>query len=382
MDEKRPATREEVTAARKRLEQAGVDWRSAAIEARYARVAAIQQAVTVDAGGSEETFSDRLDRVVTHKFWGLLIFIGIMALMFLSIFTFAQLPMNLLQHIFDFAGNTVDKIMPAGELRSLLVKGVIGGVGAVVVFLPQICLLFLFIGLLEDTGYMARAAFLMDRLMSKVGLHGKSFYSHAQFLCLRHTRGLWPRAYDLETPKDRLRDNSRRPVDELFSPLAGLHITDCRVSGRFGRDAKRMTMAFCMYLLGIVASRSPWRGSSKKTLLKGETPMLIMELPPYKRPLLRIVLRHMWDRSKLFLRRAGTVILGINILLCRSLATHPARTANPRPESEAVSAGEQLRQSYAGKAGHAIEPFIAPLGFDWKMGIGIVSSLLPHGRFS
>src|SRR5581483_3405950 len=157
------ATREAVAAARQRLEEAGVDWRSAPIEARYARVAAIQQAVTVAEGDApSETFSDRLDRVVTHKFWGLLIFVGIMAAMFLTIFTLARLPMDLLQGIFDFAGNTIARAMPPGELQSLLVKGVIEGVGAVVVFLPQICLLFLFIGLLEDTGYMARAAFLMD----------------------------------------------------------------------------------------------------------------------------------------------------------------------------------------------------------------------------
>jgi ferrous iron transport protein B len=133
-----------------------------------------------------------------------------------------------------------------------------------------------------------------------------------------------------------------------------------------------------MYLLGIiVALGMAW--IFKKTLLKGETPMLVMELPPYKRPLLRIVLRHMWDRSKLFLRRAGTVILGINILLW-FLATHPTRHVQPG-ESEAVAAGEQLRQSYAGMAGRALEPVIAPLGFDWKMGIGIVSSFAAREVF-
>jgi ferrous iron transport protein B len=134
----------------------------------------------------------------------------------------------------------------------------------------------------------------------------------------------------------------------------------------------------CMYLLGIVVALGmAW--IFKKTLLKGETPMLVMELPPYKRPLVRIVLRHMWDRSRLFLRRAGTVILGINILLW-FLATHP--TYHPQPgQSETAAAGEQLRQSYAGHAGRALQPVIAPLGFDWKMGIGIVSSFAAREVF-
>jgi len=375
MDEKRGGARGDVLAARGRLEQGGLDWRSAPIEARYARVAAIQQAVTAEEiGASSETLSDRLDRIVTHKVWGLLIFIAIMAVMFLTIFTLAKLPMNMLQSIFDFAGNTVDKFMPPGELRSLLVKGMIGGVGAVVVFLPQICLLFMFIGLLEDTGYMARAAFLMDRLMSKVGLHGKSFIPMlSSFACaipgIMATR-------TIETPKDRL-------VTILVAPLmscsARLPVYTLLIAACLSGSAVTQSVTMlCMYLLGIVVALGmAW--IFKKTLLKGETPMLVMELPPYKRPLLRIVLRHMWDRSKLFLRRAGTVILGINILLW-FLATHP--THRPQAgESETAAAGEQLRHSYAGQAGHAIEPIIAPLGFDWKMGIGIVSSFAAREVF-
>ena len=154
--------------------------------------------------------SDKLDRIVTHKFWGMLIFVAVMALMFLSIFSFAQMPMELLQWLFGVVGSLVGHSMPQGDFRSLLVTGVVGGVGAVVVFLPQICLLFLFIGLLEDTGYMARAAFLMDRLMSKVGLHGKSFIPMlSSFACaipgIMATR-------TIETPKDRL-------VTILVAPL-------------------------------------------------------------------------------------------------------------------------------------------------------------------
>ncbi len=429
-----------VQAARQRLEAAGVDWRSAAIEARYGCVAAIQQAVVADSGALQETFSDRLDRVLTHKVWGTLIFIAVMALMFQSIFTFAQVPMDLLKHGVGWVGGLAGRVIPPGDLHSLLVDGVIAGVGAVVVFLPQILLLFLFIGFLEDTGYMARAAFLMDRLMSKVGLHGKSFIPMlSSFACaipgIMATR-------TIESPKDRLVTilvaplmscSARLPV---YTLLIGACIPNIAVLG-FLKLAGLTMLA--MYLLGIVvALLMAWL--FKKTLLKGETPMLIMELPPYKRPLFRVVLHHMWDRSKLFLRRAGTVILGINILLW-FLATYPrsaeqetqfaarqvaaARSVYPNIANEAglrqkiheaewllrqndspgaaatlppdhdqltkldasmvelekTFAGEKLRRSFAGRLGHLIAPVIAPLGFDWKMGIGIVASFAAREVF-
>jgi ferrous iron transport protein B len=395
--------------ARQRLESAGIDWRSVAIESRYARVAAIQQLASRQTSPETETFSDKADRVVTHKFWGMLIFVSIMALMFLSIFTLAQAPMDLLKGLFGAMGDAVASVLPPGDLESLLDKGVIAGVGAVVVFLPQICLLFLFIGLLEDTGYMARAAFLMDRLMSKVGLHGKSFIPMlSSFACaipgIMATR-------TIETPKDRLVTILVAPLMSCSArlPVYTLLIGACIAGGAW---VKSLTM-LSMYLLGIVVALAmAW--FFKKTLLKGETPMLVMELPPYKRPLVRIVLRHMWDRSKLFLRRAGTVILGINILLW-FLATYPKHpeisrqfaakraaltTAAGRESSRAgpgaprtpaqqkqlsqldtAEAGEKVRRSFAGQAGRLLEPLIAPLGFDWKIGIGIVSSFAAREVF-
>ena len=219
-----------VAAARKRLEMHGIDWRGAPIVWRYARIAEIHQAVTFEIAPPGETFSDKLDRVLTHKIWGTLIFIGIMTLMFQSIFTFAQVPMDALQAAVDWLGGAVGKLIPPGDLNSLLVDGVIAGVGAVIVFLPQILLLFLFIGFLEDTGYMARAAFLMDRLMSKVGLHGKSFIPMlSSFACaipgIMATR-------TIETPKDRLVTILVAPLDELFGAIAGLYPADCGVHSR------------------------------------------------------------------------------------------------------------------------------------------------------
>jgi ferrous iron transport protein B len=365
-----------VSAARQRLEMAGLDWRSAPIEARYARIGAIQRAVTTEPSAPEETASDKLDRIVTHKVWGMAIFIGIMALMFLTIFSFAQLPMDLLQGLFVKVGNLVGRLIPPGDLQSLVVKGVIQGVGSVVVFLPQICLLFLFIGLLEDTGYMARAAFLMDRLMSKVGLHGKSFIPMlSSFACaipgIMATR-------TIETPKDRLVTILVAPLMSCSARLPVYVLLIAAVMPH--RLVLESVTMLSMYLLGIVVALGmAW--IFKKTLLKGETPMLVMELPPYKRPLASVVLRHMWDRSKLFLRRAGTVILGINILLW-FLASYPrhADTAGS-VKTDVAQAGEQLRGSFAGMAGHFIEPAIAPLGFDWKMGIGIVSSFAAREVF-
>jgi len=397
------AIRAAVAAARVRLEKQSVDWRSGAIEARYACIAKIQEAVTTESSVGKETLSDRLDRVFTHKLWGVLIFLVVMALMFQSIFTFAEWPMNGLEQGVGGVGKLVGSWLGAGALQDLLVNGVIKGVGAVVVFLPQICLLFLFIGLLEDTGYMARAAFLMDRLMSRVGLHGKSFIPMlSSFACaipgVMATR-------TIESPKDRLVTilvaplmscSARLPV---YTLLIAACIPDRRVFGFL--KLAGLTM-LSMYLLGIVvALLMAWL--FKKTLLKGPTPMLIMELPPYKRPLLRVVLRHMWDRSKLFLRRAGTVILGINILLW-FLATYPKSSATANDfeaqrnsikaaastEKEVVDelaaldkaeAGASLRHSFAGRAGQLIEPVIRPLGFDWKMGIGIVASFAAREVF-
>ncbi len=475
-----PAIEAAVGAARARLDAAGVDWRGVAIEGRYASLAPIHGRVTTETAMPGENFSDKLDRVLTDKVWGTLIFVAIMALMFQSIFSFAQIPMAALTALVSWVGGGMARLLPPGDLNSLLVDGVVAGVGAVVVFLPQILLLFLFIGFLEDTGYMARAAFLMDRLMSKVGLHGKSFIPMlSSFACaipgIMATR-------TIETPKDRLVTilvaplmscSARLPVYALligacipnivclgllhtnglhlkwwYLPRPGEHV--------FGFLTLAGVVFLVMYLLGIVvALLMAWL--FKKTLLKGETPMLIMELPPYKRPVFKVVLRHMWDRSKLFLRRAGTVILGINILLW-FLATYPRsqeqarqynaeratlaaqlfpnvsnpaelakktaelhtyklletnttpavppgyRAAAPAGDPNATAAtvvwsptqlavfekmgtvdkeesGAKLRYSFAGRMGKLIEPIIAPLGFDWKMGIGIVSSFAAREVF-
>ncbi len=401
-----------VAEARGRLEQGGVDWRSAVIESRYAQITEIEQASLTREETMGESVSDRLDAILTHRVWGLAIFVGLMALLFQSIFTFASYPMELLTGWVDGLGSWVGGRLPAGDLNDLLVKGGIAGVGAVVVFLPQILLLFLFIGVLEDTGYMARAAFLMDRLMSKVGLHGKSFIPMlSSFACaipgVMATR-------TIESPKDRLVTilvaplmscSARLPV---YTVLIAACVPDRKVLGFWKLSGLTL---LGMYLLGIVVALG-MALLFKRTLLKGPTPMLIMELPAYKRPVPSVVLRHMWDRSRMFLRRAGTVILGINIILW-FLATYPkspevgadyaarrvavtqsamgagiqegdARQADVKARLQSLQreeAGEKLRRSFAGRLGHWIEPVIAPLGFDWKIGIGIVASFAAREVF-
>jgi ferrous iron transport protein B len=340
--------------------------------------------------------------VLTHRVWGPLVFIGIMLALFQSIFTFAEAPMGWVEGVVEWIGGRVESWMPPGDLRDLLVDGVIAGVGAVIVFLPQILLLFLFIGLLEDTGYMARAAFLMDRLMSRVGLHGKSFIPLlSSFACA--IPGIMA-ARTIETPKDRLVTifvaplmscSARLPV---YTVLIAACIPDIRIFGFLKLTALTL---LGMYLLGIVvALLTAWL--LKRTVLKGPAPLLILELPPYKRPSARVVLRHMWDRSMLFIRRAGTVILVLSMALW-ALATYPK---NPQIEADfaqrraAVAgetsdearearlaeldrdeAGEKLRQSFAGRMGHAIEPLIRPLGFDWKIGIGLIASFAAREVF-
>ncbi|MBA4147153.1 MAG: ferrous iron transport protein B [Verrucomicrobia bacterium] len=396
--------------ARKRLEAAGVDWRSAAIEARYARASAIQMAVTTEKEMLGDSFSDKLDRVLTHKIGGMFIFVAIMGLMFQGIFTFAEYPMGWIEGALDWLGNTVGDLIPEGALNSLVVDGIIAGVGAVIIFLPQICLLFLFISLLEDTGYMARAAFLMDRLMSRVGLHGKSFIPMlSSFGCaipgIMATR-------TIESPKDRLVTILVAPLMSCSArlPVYTVLIAACIPERVYGFIGLKGLVMLAMYLLGIVVALGmAW--IFKKTLLRGEPPFLVMELPPYKKPVPKVMVRHMWERAKIFLRRAGTVILGISIVLwflatypksheieeeyaakraalsteASSVFTEPDALLKSREELETEiskeEAGEKLRRSFAGRFGRALEPLIKPLGFDWKIGIGLISSFAAREVF-
>jgi len=393
--------RQHVAAARQRLDQAGVDWRSVAIEARYRQIAQIQRAVATVVAVPEETFSDRLDRVLTHRWWGLAIFVLLMAVMFQGIFTLARYPMELIQTLINLAELGLGRLIPPGPFQDLLVKGVVRGVGAVVVFLPQICLLFFFLGVLEDSGYMARAAFLGDRIMSKLGLHGKSLIPLlSSFACaipgIMATR-------TIESRRDRLVTvlvaplmscSARLPV---YTLLIAACIPDMPVLGFLRLPGLTL---LGMYALGLgVALLVAW--VFKNTLLKGPAPLLVMELPPYRVPLIRTLLRHMWDRAKVFLLQAGTVILSINILLwflasypknaqieqsfqarrAALLASAPADLETALRTLERQQAAAQLEHSFAGQLGRLLEPVLEPLGFDWKIGVGIIASFAAREVF-
>ena len=322
--------------------------------------------------GSHSSVSDRIDGVLTHRIWGWLAFLAAMAIMFFCIFTVARYPMDWIDAGREWLGDWLMQQLPESDLRSLLVKGVLAGVGGVVVFLPQILILYFFLGILEDTGYMARAAFIMDRLMSRVGLHGKSFIPLlSSFACaipgIMATR-------TIENRKDRLVTILVAPLMSCSArlPVYALMIAVLLPNEQGGVWAKSGIM-LCMYLLGIVAAFGmAWL--FKKTLLKSETPMLLMELPPYRLPSPRSIATRMWERALVFLRRAGTVILALSILLW-ALATYP------KPRQAATTPAQAIEQSFAGRLGRAIEPVIAPLGYDWKIGIGLIGSFAAREVF-
>ncbi len=397
-EERRGATEE----ARARLSGSDPRWWQEPLTARYQWIEQVAEGAVRGARGERPGATERIDRFVTHKFFGPALLLLVMGVVFQAIFSWATLPMELIDWGFGALGEALRARMPAGLLTDLLVDGVIAGVGGVLVFLPQILLLFFFIALLEDSGYMSRAAFLMDRLMRGVGLHGKAFMPLlSSFACaipgIMATR-------TIENPKDRLATiliapfmscSARLPV---YTLMIAAFFVDVKL---FGFVPVAVPIMLSMYLLGIVvAIVVAW--ILKHTILKSPPPPLVLELPPYRVPNFLNVAQTMRTRSWLFVKRAGTVILTISILLW-ALMTFPRSAEKPVPDAEegaAVQAmretgtesrgepapltakgagdtadeGAQLQQSFAGRLGHVIEPVIRPLGFDWKMGIGLIAS--------
>ena len=346
------------------------------IFARYNFISdAYQESVTHSEDGAS-SLSEKIDRVLTHKFFGLLILVAVLLLVFQTIFTWATLPMDLLDAGFGRLGNFVATQMPESILRDLIVDGAIAGVGGIMIFLPQILLLFLFISVLEDSGYMARAAFLLDKLMSRVGLHGKAFLPlMSSFACaipgIMATR-------TIENRRDRIATIMIAPFMSCSArlPVYALMIA-AFFSGQtvFGFVSLGAVLMLAMYFLGIAVAVLV-AFVLKKTILKSPPPPFVMELPPYRLPNLRTVLQNMFTRAWLFVKRAGTIILAISILLW-ALMYFPrtvADGADPESIAQTEIAATQLENSYAGTLGKTIEPAIAPLGFDWKIGVAIIAS--------
>jgi len=326
--------------------------------------------------------SDAIDKVLVHRVLGLPIFAGVMYAIFWITFTVGEVPMGWIETGFGALGGLISGFWPAGaesSLRSLLVDGVIGGGGGVVVFLPNILLLFLGLALLEDTGYMARVAFLMDRVMHSFGLHGKSFVPMMTgFGCsipgIMATR-------TLENERDRL---TTMLVLPLMSCGARLPIWMLLIPAFFA-PSWRAPMLFFVYAAGIVLA-FVLALLLRKSVLKGEEAPFVMELPPYRLPTLKAMGIKMGERGWLYLRKAGTVILGISILMwfATSYPQKDAYEVDAQLASGAVQltteeaadarTAEDLRHSMAGRIGLAIEPVIRPLGFDWKMGTAMIGA--------
>jgi len=354
-----------------RWEGEGTDWAATLVSSRYDAISSLCSRIVERKASLGPSVSDRIDQVVTHPVWGWLVLGGIMALLFLSIFTLAEYPMNFIDTRIAALGDWVKASMPAGDLRNLITDGALAGVGGVLVFLPQILILFLFIGLLESTGYMARAAFIMDHLMSRVGLNGRSFIPLlSSYACaipgIMATR-------TIEDQKDRL---TTILVAPLMSCSARLPVYLLMISALVpGERVSLLTKAgvmVLMYTLGTFGAFG-FAWLFKRTLLKGEPPLMIMELPPYRLPRVRDIAQQMTERAWMFLKNAGTVILAISIVLW-FLSAYPKAP-------DGASPSQQLDQSIAGRAGHTLEPVIKPLGFDWQIGIGLISSLAAREVF-
>jgi ferrous iron transport protein B len=372
MDRYAPEVLAHVKLDHQKLDFLGFDRRSVFVESRYAWINSVSAVSITRAAGAATNWNDRIDRVLTHRIWGVVIFLVLMAVMFQAMFSWAAIPMRWIGDGFDWLGRAVTAGMPPGDLRDLIVKGGIAGVAAVVTFLPQILFLFLFLGILEDTGYMARAAFIMDRPMRKVGLHGKSFIPLlSSFACaipgIMATR-------TIEHPRDRLATMLVAPLMSCSArlPVYALMIAAFIPSTSFfGFVSIAGITMLSMYLLGLVmALLMGW--IFKKTFLRGASSSFIIELPPYKLPSLRSILILLWERAWTFLKRAGTIILGASIILW-FFATYP--------RLEGGTPGEQLQHSFVGRAGKLVEPIIRPLGFDWKIGVGLVTSLIQREVF-
>lgn len=350
---------------------------------RYAFISNIVQQVVRHNDLAAHRTTEKIDKVLTHRVFGLLILLGILLVVFQAVFSWATVPMDLLDQGFGALGDAARSVLPEGILADLVADGIIAGVGGVLIFLPQILLLFLFISILEDSGYMARAAFLLDKLMSGVGLHGKAFLPLiSSFACAI------PGIMATRTIEDRRDRFATIMIAPFMSCSARLPVYTLMIAAFFagqtvfGFISLGAVLMLGMYLLGIIAAIVA-AFVLKRTLLKAPPPPFIMEMPPYRRPNLRTVFQNVFERSWLFVKRAGTVILAISIVLWaltyfpRTESTSDAFTRSEGGTAEAVTLtaeGSQLEQSYAGMLGHAIEPVIAPLGFDWKIGVALIAS--------
>jgi len=386
-------------AARQRLAEADCAVPGIETRARYEWVGKILAGAVSQPRRYKTTATDRIDRLLTNRLWGTLVFAAVMVVVFQSIFVWAEPVTEGIEGVTNTAGEWVESHMAEGAPRSLLVDGVIGGVGGVLVFLPQILILFFFIAILEDCGYMARAAFLMDKMMVRVGLSGKSFIPMLScFACA--VPGIMA-ARVIENERDRLTTILVAPLMTCSArlPIYGLLIAAfIPAEVYFGPLSLQGLTLLGLYVLGIVTAVVAAL-LLKRTILRGRTPPFLMELPSYKWPSLRTAFYRVIQRGWIFLRTAGTLILLVSILVWAALY-YPRNTelveSQPRirqlqaeidtlpagdPTREALVArrdhqieGEHQRRSFLGQAGRCIEPAVRPLGWDWRIGCAVIAS--------
>jgi ferrous iron transport protein B len=349
--------------------------------------------------------TDRLDRVILHRVFGPVVFLTLMALIFQSIFSWATPLMNVIEAGVGLLAHGVDGILPDSLFKEMIMQGVVAGVGNVLVFLPQILVLFLFIGLLEDVGYMARAAFLMDRLMARVGLDGRAFLPLlSSFACaipgIMATRTIAGKKDRLVTilVAPLMSCSARLPVYTLV--IGTVFAAETQVAGVFTVGG---LVLMGMYVLSITVGIT-MAAIFKRTLLKSPPPPLLLELPTYKLPSLKSVALNLYDRARLFATRAGTIILAATVILWgilhvplahvdsspfenarRAIAADGSLSEIERGRALHTIAGQEnavvVESSLGGHLGKLLEPAIAPLGFDWKIGVGIIASFAAREVF-
>ena len=335
------------------------DSEQAITDAKYGFITGALKETYTDNYQNTEMFTRIVDSIVTHKVWGYPIFFIFLYLMFECTFIFGEYPKEGIEWLVEQLGNAVNTYMPDGAFKDLLIDAVIGGVGGVIVFLPNILLLYLFISFMEDSGYMARAAFIMDKIMHKMGLHGKSFIPLIMGFGCNVPAIMSSRI--IESRKSRL-------VTILINPLiscsARLPIYLVLVGAFF--PGKESLILLLIYSVGILLAVLMARIFSK-FLVKGDDTPFVMELPPYRMPTSKSVLRHTWEKGAQYLKKMGGIIMIASIIIW-FLGYYPNH-------SSYQTTAEQQENSYIGQIGKSIEPIIKPLGFDWKMGVGLLSGV-------
>ena len=335
------------------------DSEQAITDAKYGFISGALRETFVDNHQDKERMTRVIDAIVTHRVWGFPIFFLFMFLMFEVTFVLGAYPQDWIESLVNVIGTFISNNMAEGPLKDLLIDGIIGGVGGVIVFLPNILILYLFISLMEDSGYMARAAFIMDKIMHKMGLHGKSFIPLIMgFGCNV------PAVLASRTIENRMSRLVTILINPLMSCSARLPIYLLLVGVFFPHHASLVLLS--IYSLGIILAVVMARLFSR-FLVKGDDTPFVMELPPYRMPTSKAIFRHTWEKGAQYLRKMGGVIMVASIIIW-------VLGYYPRP-SESMDLAQQQENSYIGRIGKAIEPAIEPLGFDWKLGIGILSGV-------